>query len=223
VRFGSLRRLRPISASFGYDRGLPVDRYYIETFLARHGGPSGDIRGHVLEVGDDTYTRSFGSSRVATGGGVTKVDILDVDERNPAATLVADLASGDNLPSETFDCVICTQTLQYLYDVRAAIATLARIMKPGGVLLATLPGIYHACQAETCAWGDYWRFTSLSARRLCEEAFPADAVHVEAYGNVLSATAFLQGLAAEELKPAELEFRDPDFEVTVAARAAKAS
>ena len=62
VRFGDLHRLTPISQCFGFDRGLPVDRYYIERFLARH---ASEIVGRVLEIGDDTYTRRFGGSRVS--------------------------------------------------------------------------------------------------------------------------------------------------------------
>jgi SAM-dependent methyltransferase len=212
ARLGALRRRKPISDRFGFDRGRPVDRYYIEAFLARHGGPSGDIRGHVLEVGDDGYIRAFGA-------GVEKVDVLSYDA-TPQATIVDDLATGANLPSNTFDCVICTQTLLYVYDIRAAIATLARILKPGRTLLATMPGISRICPPD---WSDYWRLTSASARRLFEEGFPGGKVHVEAHGNVLSAAAFLYGLAVEDLRPADLDYRDQAFEVTVAVRAVKAS
>jgi peptidoglycan/xylan/chitin deacetylase (PgdA/CDA1 family) len=214
VRFGDLRRLTPISETFGFDRGLPVDRYYVEDFLRRHGGPSGDIRGSVLEVGDDAYTRRFGA-------GVTHVDVLYVDDSNPQATIVADLAGADHVETNKFDCVICTQTLLLIYDVPAAVATLERILKPGGVLLATVPGISKICRPEIDVWGDYWRFTSLSARRLFENGFPPANVKVEAYGNVLAATAFLHGLAADELKAEELQLRDPNFEVLIAVRAVR--
>jgi hypothetical protein len=71
IRFGDLRRLTPISRSFGYDRGQPIDRYYIANFLGRH---SGDIRGHVLEIGDDRYTRRFGGDRVTHSAYRWRVD-----------------------------------------------------------------------------------------------------------------------------------------------------
>jgi SAM-dependent methyltransferase len=191
VRFGDLRRLKPISRVFGFDRGLCIDRYYIENFLAKH---AEDIRGHVLEIGDDTYTRRFGGDRVA------RSDVLHVQEGNPKATIVADLTCADSIPSDTFDCIIFTQTLQFIYDVRAAIRHLYRILKPGGVLLATFPGISQISRYDMDRWGDYWRFTTLSARRLFEEVFPPGNVTVRAYGNVLAAVAFLHGLSAEELR-----------------------
>jgi hypothetical protein len=69
--------------------------------------------------------------------------------------------------------------------------------------------------------GDYWRFTSLSAQRLCASAFPPANVRVEAHGNVLAAVAFLHGLAREELRPEELDTKDPDYEVLITVRAVK--
>jgi SAM-dependent methyltransferase len=227
VRLGGVGRLTPISTVFGFDRGLPIDRYYIEDFLRRHAGAhgytQGDIRGRVLEIGDDRYSRKFGRwpAQPGEGGGIEKVDVLNVGEGNPETTIVADLAAGDDIPSATFDCVICTQTLHLIYDVRGAVRTLHRILKPGGVVLATVPGLTRICRPDFDLWGDYWRFTSLSVRRLFEEVFrPAD-VTVDAYGNVLAAVAFLHGLAAEELKQPELELRDPNYEVLVAVRARK--
>ena len=212
VRFGSLRRLQPISRKFGFDRGQCIDRYYIENFLAAH---AADIRGHILEIGDDTYTRRFGGERV------TKSDVLHVQGGNPKATIVADLTCADHIPSDTFDCIIFTQTLQFIYDVWAALRTLYRILKPGGVLLATFPGISQISRYDMDRWGDYWRFTTLSARRLFEEVFPPECVKVNVHGNVLAATAFLHGLAAEELQREELDYHDPDYELLITVRAVK--
>jgi SAM-dependent methyltransferase len=232
VRFGSLRRLRPIDSEFGFSRGKPIDRYYLERFLAAYGGKEdyvlGDIRGSVLEVGEDKYTRRFGRvwegrPEEAPPGYVTESHILHGDASNPRATIVGDLASGEGLPTEAFDCVICAQTLPYIYDVHAAIQTLHRILKPGGVALVTVNGIAPICRPEYEIWGDYWRFTTLSLRRLLEEAFPADAITVESQGNVLATAAFLYGVAAQELKPEELDLHDPNFEVSITARAVRAA
>ena len=211
VRFGSLRRVTPLSDECGYDRGKPVDRYYVESFLAYQ---AENIRGRVLEIGDDTYTRRFGGDRV------TACDVLHVTEGNPQATIVGDLAHAHHIPSDAFDCIILTQTLQYIYDLRLAIHTLFRILKPGGVLLATFPGISRISQD---AWSDRWcwTFTSQSARRLFEERFPEPYGAVEAHGNVLAAAAFLYGLAAEELRQPELEHHDRYYEVLITLRAIK--
>ncbi len=213
VQFGSLRRVEPISHVFGYDRpGKRVGRYYIEQFLSRH---ASDVRGRVLEIGDNEYTRAYGGSKVS------RSDVLHATEGNPNATLVADLTCGDNIPSNAFDCIILTQTLQFIYDVRAAIHTLERILKPGGVLLTSSHGISQISRYDMDRWGDYWRFTTLSMRRLLAEVFPEECISVEACGNVLTALASLHGVLADELSLAELEYRDPDYELLVLARVVK--
>ena len=209
--FGELRRVTPISRRFGVDRGQPIDRYYIENFLAYN---AKDIQGHVLEIGDDMYTRKYGGSRVKTS------DVLDLSEDNPQATVVADLTRADHIPSDTFDCIICSQTLQLIYDVHSAIQTLHRILKSGGVLLVTIPGISQT--GEDPAHEQWcWAFTTLSARWLFERSFPAGNIKVEAYGNVLSAISFLHGLARHELRPEELDYRDPYYQVLITVKAVK--
>lgn len=212
VRFGHLRRLKPISSDYGNSRGLEIDRYYIEKFLAEH---TSDIRGHVLEIKHSVYTRRYGQDRV------TRSDVLHPVEGNPDATIVADLTKADHLPSNVYDAIIFTQTLQVIYDIRTVIATLHRILKPGGVLLATASGMAQLSLEDFDKWGEYWRFTSLSARLLFEEVFQPGNVTVQPYGNVLAAISFLEGLACEDLKRSELDARDRSYEVLIAVRAVK--
>jgi SAM-dependent methyltransferase len=211
VRFGDLRRMSPIDANFGWDRGTAIDRHYIDGFL---GGHAADIRGRVLEIGEDLYTRRFGGTRV------DRSEILSV-ESNPKATYVGDLANAGVLPEAVFDCIILTQTLQYVFDTRAALATVFRALKPGGVLLLTVPTV--RSQTDGTAWGAtwYWWFTTAAIRRLLEESFAPDAVTVKAYGNIFVATAFHYGVALEELRSNELEKSDPMFPVIVTAHAIK--
>ena len=212
IDFGALRRVTPVSNVFGFDRGQPIDRYYVENFLAHH---ASDIQGRVLEIEDNSYTLKYGGSRVKIS------DVLHVQQGHPQATIVADLTHADHIPSDAFDCIIFTQTLSHIYEVGSAIRTLYRILKPGGVLLATFPGITRVHYPE---WGDwYWAFTTQSAPRLFEEAFPEENVWVEAHGNVLAAISFLHGLASEELSEEELDYHDPNYELLITLRAVKAA
>ena len=218
VNFGNVRRTEPISQHFGFDRGLGIDRYYIERFLAQH---AADMKGHVLEIGDDQYSRKFGGWNTDNNSPIQTVDILHVTGENPNTTIVADLTDGHGLEDESFDCIICVQTLQFIYATRAGIATLWRILRPGGTLLVTASGISQLSRFDVDRWGEYWRFTHLSLARMLGERFGEPNVEVEAHGNVLSAIAFLHGLCSEELRTAELEHHDPNFELLLTARAVK--
>jgi len=213
VNFGSLRRLTPISPIFGIDRGFPVERYYIEKFLREQ---SDDIKGRCLEMGDPMYIKKFGADRV------TKIDVLHVVEGNPQATMVADLTRADNIPSDTFDCIILTQTLQMIYNMKDALGHIYRILRPGGVLLMTSHGISKiGRRLGRDDWGEYWHITTQSAEKLFEETFPNADIKVGSFGNVFAATCALHGIVSDEISQQELDYNDPDFEVIVTVRAQK--
>jgi SAM-dependent methyltransferase len=210
VRFGDLRRTRPLATDFGYDRGGPVDRYYIESFLQQH---DADVRGRVLEVGDDSYTRRFGGDRVE------RADVLHVDDVEGAA-YTGDISDGSFLPDDTFDCIILTQTLHLVYDFAAALCTIRRILAPGGVLLLTVPGISNMDSGE---WGSTWyySFTHLSLRRMAQESLDGFDAEVTSYGNVLAAVGFLHGMSSREFTQAELDDHQLEYSLIHALRAKK--
>jgi hypothetical protein len=204
---GTARRTAPLSDEWGRDRGTPVDRWFIERFLSSN---RGDIRGRVLEVMDDRYTRRFGN-------GVTASDVLERFE-TPLATVVGDLTVPESLDENRWDCFVMTQTLQFVSDPFAAARACHRLLRSQGVLLLTAPCVSRldAASAET---GEYWRFTSDGLANVLGTSF--DEVEVRAYGNVLTCMAFLLGMAKEELSDRELEVSDPVFPTIVAARAVK--
>jgi hypothetical protein len=186
-----------------------IDRYYIEGFLQEH---QADIRGRVLEVKDSGYTERFGRE-------VTRRDVLDIDGSNRHATIVTDLAHAPAIAADSVDCFILTQTLQYIYEPGAAVAEIRRFLHPGGVVLATVPGIARIDGA--LAESDYWRFTCASCEKLFGEQFGRENVTVESYGNVLTAMAFLTGAALEELPRGATEEHDTLYPVIIAVRAVK--
>ena len=210
--FGWSRSMRPLSTEWGFDRGTPIDRYYIEQFLDAN---ASDVRGRTLEVKSADYTRRFAR-------GVTQEDILDIDAHNPEATIISDLAVGDGIPEGAFDCFILTQTLHIIYDVRAAIVQSHRLLKPGGVLLVTAPVMSRIIPRYGLEC-DYWRFTALSCRRLFGDVFGAENVTVLTFGNVLAGVAFLRGAAMEEVPRHKLDVNDPYFPLVVTVRAVKGS
>lgn len=206
-----LAGLQPVSELWGLDRGTPIDHHYIERFLEAH---RSDIAGRVLEMADPRYTRKFGTQ-------VARSDVLHYVEGNADATIVGDLVTGRGIPEGVFDCIILMNTLLLIYDVRAAIGTCYRALRPGGVLLAHFTGVASGVPSSTAWAGDYWRFRAAAARRLLEDHFPRESITVESHGNVRVAAAFLYGLAAEDLGPEELDHRDARYETVILARAVR--
>ena len=209
VRFGDLYRTAPLSRRYGLDRGGAVDRVYIEAFLHENRSL---VKGRVLEVANNDYTIRFG------GANVTQSDILHVNSNNPKATIIADLGKPLQIEENLFDCIILTQTLQFIYDCKKAIENCHRLLKPGGHLLLTVPGITPIGK-DPFDW--YWAFSSFSMKKMLGEHFASEHTRVQTYGNVLAASAFLYGLGKNEIKEKELKINDPSYQVIIAVSAKK--
>lgn len=211
IDFGDFLRTKPLSADFGFERGGPIDRYYIERFLQHHASA---IKGRVLEIGDNVYTRQFGGDKVIIS------DILHVHAQNPKATIIGNLEDAPNIADNSFDCIILTQTLHLIYDFKAALRTCERILKPGGTMLMTVPGITPIDQGE---WNHIWlwSFNNRSISLLMEETFTDSTFEIQSFGNVFSAASFLYGLGLSEVKKEMLDVHDPQYQVVVTVNATK--
>jgi hypothetical protein len=210
VIFNDLSAAKPASTIFGLDRGTPIDRHYVEGFLGRRASLIG---GRVLEIADSQYSKRFGGERVEA------FEVLHAEPGNRNATMIGDLTDVATLPENAVDCFICTQTFNFVFDVHRAVRGAHHLLKPGGVLLATVAGISQISRYDMERWGDYWRFTTASVRKLFEPVF--GSVEIGSQGNVLAAIAFLQGIAVEDLPdPSLLDQPDEDYQViiTVVAR-----
>jgi methyltransferase family protein len=201
----------PVSDYFGDDRGTPVDRFYIDTFLSDNRKL---IRGRVLEVAEDTYTRKYGTRPDSS-------DVLHYERNAPGATLIGDLSQPETLPESLFDCFICTQTIHVIYNYMDAIRGARQLLRPGGTLLCTLSGIAQISRYDMDRWGDYWRFTTLSAQRAFGEVFGPENVVVGYGGNCYAAINFLRGIALEELDTAKLAVKDANYPILITIIAAK--
>ena len=211
VFLGDLDRAVPLSAEFGFDRGGAIDRYYIQNFLQEE---AESIRGRVLEIGDNYYTMLYGGTHV------TKSDVLHVNEDNEAATIIGDISHAPQIADNTFDCIILTQTLHLIYTYQDALRTCHRILKPGGTLLLTVPGITPIDHGEwNSIW--YWSFTDKALRLLMAETFPGSQADIKSYGNVFVASAFLYGLGLPEITKEKLDYQDPHFQVINTVKATK--
>lgn len=195
----------PISHLFGCDRGTPIDRYYIDKFLSEN---KSKITGVCCEIAEDTYCKNYGHD-------IARQEILHYDNTNNAATIVGDLTKHETLPTDTLDCFVCTQTFNFIYDVKSAFLGAYQMIKPGGVILATVAGLSQISRYDMVRWGDYWRFTDISLKKMAEEAGFTN-VQVKIYGNALAATAFVQGVSVEDLREVKLlDAHDDDYQVTL--------
>lgn len=201
----------PISNIYGFDRGKPLDRHYIEKFLNEN---KKDVRGVCLELLNNEYTKKYGGNKI------TESVILDIEKENAKATLISDLRNLSGVKDNTFDSIILTQVLQFIDDVPSAISECYRVLKQGGVLLVTLPSLSRidCASGET---GDYWRFTTASAKFLFEKKFKKENILVNSQGNVRTGVYFYAGLVEEDTPKKLFNINDKNFPLIITVKAIK--
>ena len=202
--WGMLRNQEPISNRWGFDRGQPIDRYYIENFLGRH---SESIRGRGIEVMNPDYLRRFGMGRV------TGENVVDINPNNAKATIVGDLLDPATLPVGAYDCFILTQMLQVVFQPEIVVRNCYASLRSGGTMLVTVPCMCRYSPHPV----DYWRFTDTSLARLIEENTDCEDLEVEVHGNLVASIAFLVAMASSELTPEELDLKDNRFPIVATA------
>ena len=201
-QWGNLRRTHPFSDHYGFDRGTPIDRYYVLKFMEKY---REHIAGDVLEIQGTAYTQVCGHN-------VRRSDSIDIDPQH-GTTFVCDLAASERvLASNAYDCFLLPNTLNHLKDPVASLQQALRVIRPGGTILATAPTL----TPLTPDFSEYQRFTVAGLREIGQRAWPGQKFAAESYGNVLAATAALMGLAGEELMASELEVNDPRYPVLLA-------
>lgn len=209
TRSGYLRKkdLKPISDMYGFDRGKPVDRIYIEQFLNKN---KKYIKGVCLEIVDSHYTKMFGGEKV------TRFDALDIFP-SKKANIHGDLRNLTQVESNKYDCLIITQTFNVVDDYYAAIAESYRILKPGGVLLVTMPTI-SPCQNLKV---NMWRFSNEGMQFAISKYFGKKNVFSCGYGNLEAVKAFWVGLAKEDMTEKEIAKRTNGVPLIIGAVAIK--
>jgi len=205
------RSQQPLSSDYGTERGTPIDRYYIDQFVARH---AGDLRGVTLEVGAANYLRRFG------GPNVTAVEVLDIDPANDGATVIGDLRHLDAVPDNSYECVLLVQVLSFIDDVVAAVGEAVRILRPGGTLLVTVPGMA-PMDPQAPPGLESWRFTVNSLRFLFRPHFGDRDLEIASWGNVRSGIGIWVGMSQQDFRTRELDHVDPRYPCILTVRAVK--
>jgi hypothetical protein len=198
-RWGNLRRTTPFSSTYGFERGQPIDRYYLHKFLASHHDL---IAGDVLETQGSSYAERFGHD-------LTRADSFDNEPRFQPTYLCDFADCGSIIPDRAYDCLLLPNTLMHFRELDRCLAHALRVVRPGGAILASVAGLLPL----TSDAADYWRLTPDGWREKLAVAWGGTRLEVAGHGNCLASVGAQLGLALEELTEAELDVQDPRYPV----------
>ncbi len=196
----------PVSEQFATERGTPIDRYYIDVFLAKN---RQYIKGDVLEIEDNTYTQRFG------GNHYNSSIVMDVNKKNEKIDFNANLETGEGIKESIADCFICTQTLMYIYDIQAAAHNIIKMLKPGGIALITCSGLSQNSRRCMESYGAYWGFNEASLKRIFINTNGAEVIESGTYGNVKTVSAHIIGLCIEDIDESDFYVNDVCYPLIV--------
>lgn len=202
--------LEPLSKRFGIEYGTAIDRIYIKKFINKY---RKNIRGRVMEIAEPKYAKDYISQ-------ITNLQILHVNGWGENV-VKGDFSTGEGLRENSVDCLICTQTLLFIYDIHETIKNIYKVLNYGGTALVTVPGITQLSMYDYRNWGQYWAFTDQSLKLLFEEVFDKDKIEITVYGNVKTSIGFLYGIPAESFCSEDFEYTDLQYQVIIGIKVTK--
>src|ERR1700722_7508666 len=106
-------------------------------------------RERILDYGcglGHAYKRQLAQAvKSYTGADVSEKALADARQKGFAAVKINSDNSKLDLPDNAFDGAVCVEVFEHLFDPLAATKEIFRVLKPGGVLVATVPNFgYHA-------------------------------------------------------------------------------
>jgi SAM-dependent methyltransferase len=93
----------------------------------------------------------------------SEVISIDVENRSGDVDVIADLQHMLEIDDESMDTVLCSQVLEHVPRPWDAIGEIARVLKPGGVAILTVPHLSVIHEAPH----DYYRYTRYGLEALC--------------------------------------------------------
>ena len=197
-----------ISNDYGDSRGTPITRFYIQHFFLNL---IPFDWGNCLEFEDNRYIDHFGKN---VAKNITFK--LSNEYSKQDNFIYGDLTNFSILPKEKFDLIVCTNVLNFIFDVESAIKGIHKMLKKNGKCIVTVDGpSSHISRYDMDRWGDFWRFTNLSAKRLFERSnFKIE--QSTTYGNPYACSAQLNGFSIQDIDQSKLLPSEEDYQLLIA-------
>jgi SAM-dependent methyltransferase len=119
------------------------------------------VTGRCLDAGSG---RAPYKARLEERG--VEVLTIDIENRSGDVDIIGDLQNMPAVASASVDAVICTEVLEHVPDPAAALGEIERVLRPGGVLVLSVPHLSPIHEAPH----DFYRYTCFGLSHLLSKA-----------------------------------------------------
>jgi len=125
---------------------------------------------------------------------VTLYHGLDRFPLSDEVSLVGDIQNLAMISSESYDSVVCLEVLEHVPEPAAALAEIARILRPGGILVLSVPHLSRLHEVPL----DFYRYTEYGLRHLLNK-YGLEVIEIQDRGGLFTflghqASTFLLGV-----------------------------
>jgi SAM-dependent methyltransferase len=93
-------------------------------------------------------------------------DSLDMERRVPDVKFIGSVQDMNMIENSTYDSALCLEVLEHVRDPFKAVSEINRIMKPGGILVCSVPHLSRLHEEPN----DYFRYTKYGLTHLFESS-----------------------------------------------------
>jgi SAM-dependent methyltransferase len=188
VAFGDFVRNAPFCPNYGFSRGTPIDRFFLDCFITKI---RDEVVGDVLEIGGVQENRV--RYRLQHASSYRTMDI----ELFPGVDFAGDAHDPAASPASSFDCILLFNVLEHCKEPSIVVENVHRWLRAGGKAFCLVPNAQRVHRDPR----DYWRIMPDALEYLFRNFASAE---VFTYGNLITTIAALSGLGAEELSSEDL-------------------
>lgn len=131
-------------------------RYQLLELITKH---ASYVRGKTLDVGCGPVARYQRLFKNCT-------EYIKMDIESGENVDVVGFAEAIPFPDSSFDSLVCTETIQDVFDLQKAFSEFNRVLRKDGILMVSSASIFKQHDSSN----DYWRFTQHSFRKLATSA-----------------------------------------------------
>lgn len=200
----------PLTRNFGFYRGTPIDRYFINKWIydfLDEIDSGNKLKG--IEIGGFDYLK-YNSKKYLANELVPKRELKK--SKDSLCINLNEPINKDFKLKEKYDFVICTQVLHVLENDINGLRIIYKLLKKGGLIIGSTAGTINPISIyDYKRWGCYRGYSDQGLKSILEKT--GFECQIETFGNFALAYEILNGAVVEDIDQSLFKENDEIFQI----------